>query len=112
VASTAAMPAITHVAVTVSDISMSEAWHIAVLGTEPVVDAHTGAFRHVIDRLGSTLLGLNVFDELTSTAAFSERRPGLDHVSFAVAIGTTPSVRRLRSRTPMSEQQQPTRKAP
>jgi glyoxylase I family protein len=80
--STAAMPAITHVALTVSDISVSEAWYTGVLGTEPVLDEDTGAFRHVVYQLGSTLLGLHVFDELTSTAAFSERKPGLDHVAF------------------------------
>lgn len=79
---TATMPAITHVALTVSDISASAEWYTRVLGAEPVLDEHTGAFRHVVYQLGATLLGLHVFDALESTTAFTERRPGLDHVAF------------------------------
>ncbi len=76
------MPAITHVALTVSDVSSSATWYTRVLGTEPVLDEHTGSFRHVVYQLGETLLGLHGFDELTSTEPFAERRPGLDHVAF------------------------------
>jgi len=80
--STIVMPAITHVALTVSDVSASEAWYTRVLGTGPVLDEHTGTFRHVVYQLGGTLLGLHYFDELVSTEPFDERRPGLDHVAF------------------------------
>ncbi len=76
------MPAITHVALTVSDVSASKAWYTRVLGAEPVLDEQTGAFRHVVYQLGGTLLGLHYFDQLVSSEPFNERRPGLDHVAF------------------------------
>src|SRR4051812_47917353 len=71
------MPAITHVALTVSDVSASKAWYTRVLGAEPVLDEQTGAFRHVVYQLGGTLLGLHYFDQLVSSEPFNERRPGL-----------------------------------
>jgi glyoxylase I family protein len=83
--STTVMPAIAHVALTVSDISASADWYTRVLGTGPVLDEHTGTFRHVVYQLGGTLLGLHHFEELVSTERFIERRPGLDHVAFGCA---------------------------
>ena len=79
------MPAIGHVAVTVTDLEVSEAWYTKVLGVEPVIDEDTGPFRHIVYPLGSTLLGLHGFPELTSSEPFDERRPGLDHIAFGVA---------------------------
>jgi catechol 2,3-dioxygenase-like lactoylglutathione lyase family enzyme len=79
------MPAITHVAVTVSDLAVSEPWYTQVLGAGPVLDEDTGPFRHIVYQLGTTLFGLHGFPELVSTDPFEERRPGLDHVSFGVA---------------------------
>jgi catechol 2,3-dioxygenase-like lactoylglutathione lyase family enzyme len=79
------MPAIAHVAVTVSDLARSEAWYTKVLGAEPVLDEDTGPFRHIVYSVGGTLLGLHGFPDLHSTEAFDERRPGLDHVAFGVA---------------------------
>lgn len=76
------MPAITHVAVTVSDLSVSEPWYTRVLGVQPVLDEDTGPFRHVVYAVGDTLFGLHEFPDLNSKDAFDERRPGLDHVSF------------------------------
>jgi catechol 2,3-dioxygenase-like lactoylglutathione lyase family enzyme len=76
------IPAITHVAVTVSDLAASEAWYTMVLGTEPVLDEDTGSFRHIVYALGNTLLGLHGFPDLVSRQPFDERRPGLDHVAF------------------------------
>lgn len=76
------MPAITHVAVTVSDISVSEPWYTRLFGVEPVLDEDTGPFRHVVYSIGDTLFGLHTFPELNDAAPFDERRPGLDHVSF------------------------------
>jgi catechol-2,3-dioxygenase len=76
------MPAITHVAITVSDLSVSVPWYSQVLGLEPVLDEDTGPFRHVVYLLGATLFGLHGFPDLASAAAFDERRPGLDHVAF------------------------------
>ena len=78
------IPAITHVAVTVSDVAASEAWYSRVFGTEPVLDEDTGPFRHIVYQLGSTLFGLHGFPELATAEPFDERRPGLDHVAFGV----------------------------
>jgi glyoxylase I family protein len=79
------MPAITHVAVTVTDLTTSEAWYTKVLGVEPVLDEDTGSFRHIVYPVGNTLFGLHGFADLASTEPFNERRPGLDHIAFGVA---------------------------
>ena len=84
-ASPITIPAITHVAVTVSDIARSEAWYTKVLGVQPALDEDTGPFRHVVYPVGGTLLGLHVFPDLATTDAFDERRPGLDHIAFGCA---------------------------
>ena len=79
------MPAITHVAVTVTDLAASEAWYTKVLGVKPVLDEDTGPFRHIVYLLGNTLFGLHGFPDLASTEPFNERTPGLDHIAFGVA---------------------------
>ena len=79
------IPSITHVAVTVTDLSVSEAWYTRVLGVEPVLDEDTGPFRHIVYQVGTTLLGLHGFPDLTSKEPFDERTPGLDHISFGCA---------------------------
>ena len=82
---TPSMPAITHVALTVSDLDRSVAWYKALLGSDPVLDEDTGPFHHTVFLIGGTLLGLHKFPDLKSTEPFDERRPGLDHVAFGVA---------------------------
>jgi catechol-2,3-dioxygenase len=79
------MPALAHVALTVSDLDASARWYTTVLGSEPVLDEDTGPFRHVVYAVGGTLLGLHGFPDLTTGEAFDERRPGLDHVAFGCA---------------------------
>jgi glyoxylase I family protein len=79
------IPAISHVAVTVTDLSVSEPWYTRVFGVEPVLDEDTGPFRHIVYALGGTLFGLHGFPDLTSKEPFDERTPGLDHVSFGCA---------------------------
>jgi len=79
------IPAITHVAVTVSDLAASEAWYTKLLGAAPVLDEDTGPFRHIVYSVGGTLLGLHGFPDLVTTEAFNERRPGLDHIAFGCA---------------------------
>jgi len=82
VVSSTTIPAITHVAVTVTDLGASEAWYTKVLGVEPVLDEDTGPFRHIVYAVGNTLLGLHGFPDLASRQPFDERRPGLDHIAF------------------------------
>jgi catechol 2,3-dioxygenase-like lactoylglutathione lyase family enzyme len=79
------MPAITHVAITVTDLEYSEAWYTKVLGVPPALDEDTGPFRHIVFPVGNTLLGLHGFPDLVTDEPFNERRPGLDHISFGVA---------------------------
>jgi glyoxylase I family protein len=79
-------PAIGHVALTVSDLSVSVPWYQRLLGSEPALDEDTGPFRHVVFALpDGTLLGLHEFPEGTRGDGFDERRLGLDHLSFGCA---------------------------
>jgi catechol 2,3-dioxygenase-like lactoylglutathione lyase family enzyme len=78
-------PAITHVAVTVSDLDRSRAWYQRLLGADPVLDEDTGPFHHVVWLLGGTLLGIHQHTSPSSAEPFDELRPGLDHIAFACA---------------------------
>jgi catechol 2,3-dioxygenase-like lactoylglutathione lyase family enzyme len=80
-------PALTHVALTVSDLPTSVAWYRRLIGAEPVLDEDTGPFHHVVFAIGGTLLGLHAFPDNAAAASnrFDERRPGLDHVAFGCA---------------------------
>jgi glyoxylase I family protein len=81
-----AFPGITHIAVTVSDLSRSTAWYAALFGSDPVLDEDTpGGFHHTVFAIdGGQLFGLHLHDAAPA-GAFDERRAGLDHVSFACA---------------------------
>ncbi|MGH7921727.1 MAG: VOC family protein [Candidatus Dormibacteraceae bacterium] len=78
-------PAIGHVALTVSDLRRSRPWYQRLFGSSPVIDEDTGPFHHVVWLVGGTLVGIHAFPDLKSVDPFDERRPGLDHVSFACA---------------------------
>ena len=78
-------PAIGHVALTVSDLSVSVPWYRNLFGSDPVLDEDTGPFRHVVWLIGGTLLGLHQFPGGENGQRFDERRPGLDHLAFACA---------------------------
>ena len=79
-------PAVTHVALTVSDLDRSVPWYATLFEAEPVIDEDTGPFRHVVWALGGgTLVGLHQFPNPSSTEPFTEDRPGLDHLAFACA---------------------------
>jgi catechol-2,3-dioxygenase len=75
-------PAITHVALTVTDLSRSVPWYQALFGSKPVLDEDTGPFHHVVWLIGGTLVGLHQFPDLASGEPFNERRVGLDHLAF------------------------------
>ena len=78
-------PAIGHVAVTVKDLTVSRPWYQQLIGADPVLDEDTGAFYHVVWKIGETLLGIHQHPKLESSEPCSELRPGLDHVAFGVA---------------------------
>jgi catechol 2,3-dioxygenase-like lactoylglutathione lyase family enzyme len=80
-------PPITHVAVTVRDLSVSVPWYEALLDAKPVLDEDTDPdFHHTVYLLGNgTLLGLHQHGTPAPEGGFSEFRIGLDHVSFGVA---------------------------
>lgn len=80
-----AFPAITHVAVTVTDLARSRPWYTALIGAEPVLDEDTGPFHHVVWLIGSTLLGIHQHSSPSSSEPFDELRSGLDHVAFGCA---------------------------
>jgi glyoxylase I family protein len=79
-------PGYAHVAVTVTDLSVSRPWYRRLFGVDPVLDEDTGAFHHVVFPLpGGTLFGIHQFASGTDAPGpADERRPGLDHVAFAV----------------------------
>jgi glyoxylase I family protein len=79
-------PAVTHVALTVSDLDRSIPWYETLFGAKPLINEDTGPFRHAVWLLGGgTLVGLHHFPNPSSTDPFSEDRPGLDHLAFACA---------------------------
>ena len=79
------LPAITHVALTVSDQGRSCPWYQQLFGSDPVIDEDTGPFHHVVWLMGGTLVAINQFPDQKSAEPFDERRPGLDHLAFACA---------------------------
>ena len=81
----AQFPAITHVALTVTDLAASTRWYGRLFGVEPVLDEDTGAFHHTVWQLGGTLVGLHLHQATDRGERFSEFRPGLDHLAFGCA---------------------------
>jgi glyoxylase I family protein len=78
-------PAIGHVAVTVSDLNTSRPWYEQLFGAKPVLDEDTGPWHHVVWVLSGTLFGIHQHPSPSSSDAFDEFRPGLDHVAFNCA---------------------------
>ena len=76
---------ITHVALTVRDLSVSIPWYSRLIGAGPVLDEDTGPFRHAVFVIGGTMLGLHEFPEGIEEGAPNPRRLGMDHVAFGVA---------------------------
>ena len=77
-------PAVTHVAVTATDLSVSVPWYSRLFDSEAVLDEDTGPFRHVVFALEAGMLfGLHQFPDGDWSGGFDPRRPGLDHVAFA-----------------------------
>jgi glyoxylase I family protein len=80
-------PPLTHVAVTVRDLSVSVPWYERILDAKPVLDEDTDPnFHHTVYLMGNgTLLGLHQHQQAAPAEPFSEYRVGLDHVAFGVA---------------------------
>jgi glyoxylase I family protein len=81
------LPAVAHVALTVTDLAVSVPWYERLLGTGPVLDEDIAGFHHTVYQLpGGTLLALHQHPSTTGHQdGFDEHRPGLDHLSFGVA---------------------------
>jgi catechol 2,3-dioxygenase-like lactoylglutathione lyase family enzyme len=80
-------PPLTHVALTVRDLSVSVPWYEALFDAEPVLDEDTDpGFHHTVYVLGNgTLIGLHQHQTSAPAEMFSEYRVGLDHVAFGCA---------------------------
>jgi catechol 2,3-dioxygenase-like lactoylglutathione lyase family enzyme len=80
-------PPITHVALTVRDLTVSVPWYQALLDAEPVLDEDTDPdMHHTVYLLGGgTLLGLHQHGTAAPSGAFSEHCVGLDHLAFGCA---------------------------
>jgi len=82
-----AFPPLTHVALTVRDLSVSVPWYGALLDAEPVLDEDTDPdFHHNVYLMGNgTLLGLHQHQQAAPAEQFSEFRVGLDHLAFGMS---------------------------
>ncbi len=80
-------PPLTHVAITVRDLSVSVPWYERLLEAQPVLDEDTDpAMHHTVYLLGNgTLLGLHQHETPAPPGAFSEHNVGLDHLAFGCA---------------------------
>jgi catechol-2,3-dioxygenase len=80
-------PPVTHVALTVRDLSVSVPWYESLLGATPVLDEDTEPdFHHTVYLIGGgMLLGLHQHTTPAPAEPFSEYRVGLDHVAFGCA---------------------------
>ena len=82
----AEFPPLTHVALTVRDLSVSVPWYEALFDAKPVLDEDTDPdFHHTVYMVGSTLVGLHQHGTPAPDGKFSEFRVGLDHVAFGCA---------------------------
>jgi catechol 2,3-dioxygenase-like lactoylglutathione lyase family enzyme len=83
----ATFPPLTHVALTVRDLSVSVPWYETLFEVEPVLDEDTDPdMHHTVYLLGTnTLFGLHQHGTPAAAEKFSEYRVGLDHVAFGCA---------------------------
>lgn len=81
----APFPALTHIAITVSDMAASTEWYTRLFGAPPALDEdeESGAFHHAVFALGGgTMIGLHTHTGAAPDGPFDERRVGLDHIAF------------------------------
>jgi catechol-2,3-dioxygenase len=80
-------PAISHAAVTVSDLTRSTEWYTALIGSDPVLDEDEakGVYHHTVWALpGGQLFGIHAHLS-AGGAPFDESSVGLDHLAFTCA---------------------------
>ena len=80
-------PPLTHVALTVRDLSVSVPWYQALFDAQPVLDEDTEPdMHHTVYLLGNgTLIGIHQHKTPAPAGEFSEFRVGLDHLAFGCA---------------------------
>jgi catechol 2,3-dioxygenase-like lactoylglutathione lyase family enzyme len=83
-------PPLTHVALTVRDLSVSVPWYGQLFDAKPVLDEDTDPdMHHTVYLLGNgTLIGLHQHGTPAPDEPFSEFRVGLDHLAFGCASRT------------------------
>ena len=82
----AEFPPLTHIALTVRDLSVSVPWYEALFDAKPALNEDTDpGFHHTVYLLGNTLLGLHQHTTAAPEGDFSEFQVGLDHVAFGCA---------------------------
>lgn len=72
-------PALTHVAITVTDLEASTRWYTQLFGADPVLDEdeESGAFHHAVFALGGgTLFGVHTHTGSSATGTFDEKQTG------------------------------------
>lgn len=82
----APFPALTHIAITVSDLTASVEWYTRLFGSPPALDEdeESGMFHHAVFVLGGgTMFGVHTHTGAAPTNSFDERQVGLDHIAFA-----------------------------
>jgi catechol-2,3-dioxygenase len=80
-------PAISHAAVTVSDLARSTQWYTALIGSDTVLDEDEGkgTYHHCVWALtGGQLFGIHTH-QAPGQASFDETSVGLDHIAFTCA---------------------------
>jgi glyoxylase I family protein len=81
----AAIDALHHISLTVSDLARSVPWYTETLGLEVVGDQqHADGRTVVLAPASGTFVILLQEHKAHEGAGFSEHRPGLDHLSFRV----------------------------
>ena len=79
-------PAIHHLALSVTDLEVSEPWYTKLVGAEPAMTLNDGPFNRRVFALPSgQLMGLTQHDDVDSSARFVASTPGMDHVGFGVS---------------------------
>lgn len=80
------MPSLSHVALSVTDLTASLSWYQALFATEPAMSLNDGPFeRRVFALADGQLFGITAHDSARSGDRFDVVAPGLDHVGFACA---------------------------